>query len=154
MTAGFLLRVLVFGVLTFAAAFVGRVFTARGLGPWYDSLAKPAWTPPGAVIGAVWAVLFTLIALASALVWRAERPVGYTVALILNLTLNVLWSYLFFARRNPAAAFNELLVLELSSLALVAFAAPHSRAAALLLLPYPAWVAFAGILNRTIVRMN
>jgi benzodiazapine receptor len=154
MTRAFLLRLLVFGLMTFGAAGLGSVFTARGLGPWYDGLAKPSWTPPGSVIGAVWTVLFALVAVASALVWQAGRPAGYTAALIANLTLNVLWSYLFFARRNPAAAFNDLLVLELTCLALIVLAAPISRAAALLLLPYPAWVAFAGFLNRTIIRMN
>jgi tryptophan-rich sensory protein len=151
---GFLLRLLVFGVLSFGAAGLGSQFTARGLGAWYDGLAKPPWTPPGGVIGAVWTVLFALLAIASALVWKNVRPAGYTIVLVVNLILNVLWSYLFFARRNPVAALQELLVLEASCLALIAMAAPLSRAAAILLVPYSLWVAFAGFLNWTIVRMN
>jgi benzodiazapine receptor len=154
MSRDFLLRLLVFGVLSFAAAGLGSLFTARGLGAWYDGLAKPSWTPPGPVIGAVWTVLFALLAIASALVWKDGRPAGYTVILLANLVLNVLWSYLFFARRNPASAFKELFVLEASCLALIALAAPVSRAAAALLVPYAAWVAFAGFLNWTVVRMN
>jgi benzodiazapine receptor len=154
MRGGFLLRLLVFGVLSFGAASVGSLFTSRGLGAWYGGLAKPRWTPPGAVIGAVWTVLFALLAIASALVWRNAKPAGYTAVLVANLVLNVLWSYLFFARRNPSAALLELPVLEASCLALIALAAPFSRAAALLLVPYSVWVAFAGFLNWTIVRMN
>jgi translocator protein len=154
MRGGLLLRLLVFGVISFSAAGVGSLFTTRGLGAWYDALAKPRWTPPGSVIGAVWTVLFALLAIASALVWKDAKPAGYTVVLVANLVLNVLWSYLFFARRNPAAAFLELFVLEASCLALIALAAPLSRAAALLLVPYSVWVAFAGFLNWTIVRMN
>ena len=94
------------------------------------------------------------MAVASALVWRAGRPAGYAALLVANLILNVLWSYFFFARRSPSTAFGELLLFELTCIALVLAAAPFSRAAALLLLPYPAWVAFAGFLNWTIVRMN
>lgn len=154
MRGGFLLRLLAFGVISFAAAGVGSLFTSRGLGAWYDGLAKPPWTPPGSVIGAVWTVLFALLAIASALAWKNARPAGYTAVLAANLVLNVLWSYLFFARRDPAAAFLELLVLEASCLALIALALPLSHAAALLLVPYSVWVAFAGFLNWTVVRMN
>lgn len=154
MRGEFPFRLLLFGVVCFAAAGLGGMFTSRGLGAWYDGLAKPSWTPPGPVIGAVWTVLFALIAIASALVWQHGRPAGYTAVLAANLTFNVLWSYLFFAQRNPAAAFKELLVLEVTCLGLVASAAPYSRAAALLLVPYAVWVAFAGFLNWTIVRMN
>jgi tryptophan-rich sensory protein len=154
MSSDFLLALLVFGVVSFAAAGLGSLFTARGLGAWYDGLAKPSWTPPGPVIGAVWTVLFAFLAIASALVWKGGRPAGYAAVLLANLVLNVFWSYLFFARRNPAAAFKELLVLEASCLALAVLAAPVSLAAAALLVPYAAWVVFAGFLNWTIVRMN
>jgi benzodiazapine receptor len=154
MKADFLLRLLIFGVVCFAAAGLGGMFTSRGLGAWYDGLGKPSWTPPGSVIGAVWTVLFALLAVASALVWKSGRPAGYTAVLAANLVLNVLWSYLFFAQRSPAAAFKELFLLEASCIALIALAAPFSRAAALLLVPYAVWVAFAGFLNWTVVRMN
>jgi len=151
---GFWPRLLVFGVLTATTAWIGGRFTARGLGPWYDGLAKPSWNPPGALIAAVWTVLFSLIAVSSAILWSRGRPVAYTLALGVNLALNVFWSYLFFARRSPSAALGELVLLELTCVALVLLAWPVSRAAAVLLLPYVAWVAFAGFLNGSIVKMN
>ncbi len=154
MTPGFWPRLLVFGALCAAAAGIGGRFTAKGLGPWYDGLAKPSWTPPGSVIGAVWTVLFALIAIASALVWGKGRPLAYTLALGVNLALNVAWSYFFFARRDPSAALGELVILELTCVALVLLAWPVSRAAAALLLPYAAWVAFAGFLNWNVAKMN
>jgi tryptophan-rich sensory protein len=153
-TAGFWPRLLLFGLLCAATAGIGARFTARGLGPWYDGLAKPSWTPPGSVIGAVWTVLFALIAIASALAAGRGRPLAYAAALVVNLSLNAGWSYLFFARRAPSAALALLVVLELTCLVLVALAWPASRLAAGLLLPYAAWVAFAGLLNGSVVRMN
>lgn len=154
MTHGFWLRLLAFGAVCAATAGIGGRFTARGLGPWYDGLAKPSWTPSGGVIGAVWTVLFVLIAVASALAWSRGRPFAYTLVLGVNLVLNAGWSYLFFARRAPAAALSELVVLELTCIALVLLAWPVSRLAAGLLIPYAVWVAFAGLLNGTIVKMN
>ncbi len=154
MNSGFWLRLLVFGALCAITAGIGGRFTARGLGAWYDGLVKPSWTPPGAAIGAVWSVLFALIAVASAIIWGHGRPTAYALALGINLALNAGWSYLFFARRAPAAALAELLVLELTCVVLVALAWHVSRLAAVLLLPYAAWVAFAGLLNGSIVRSN
>ncbi|MGE5275782.1 MAG: TspO/MBR family protein [Acidobacteriota bacterium] len=154
MTAGFWPRLLLFGALCAATAGIGARFTARGLGPWYDGLAKPPWTPPGSVIGAVWTVLFALIAVASALAAGRGRPIAYVLALLVNLVLNAGWSYLFFARRAPEAALALLVVLELTCLLLVWLAWPASRLAAGLLVPYAAWVAFAGLLNGSVVRMN
>ncbi len=151
---GFWPRLLVFGALTAATAWIGGRFTARGLGAWYDGLAKPSWTPPGAAIGAVWTVLFALIAVASAILWSKGRPVAYTLTLGVNLALNVFWSYLFFAQRSPSAALGELVILGMTCVALVLLAWPVSRIAAALLLPYVVWVAFAGFLNGTIVKMN
>lgn len=142
------------GIAVAACATLGGVFTARTVGGWYVTIAKPAWTPSGRVIGTVWTVLFGLIAVASALVWRERLDVQFTSALALNLVLNVLWPWLFFARQSPPAALVELFVLELTSIALAIIAWRISRVAGALLLPYVLWVAFAGALNLAVVRLN
>jgi len=142
--------------VVFAAAALGGRFTALGLGPWYDGLAKPSWTPPGRIIGAVWTVLYVLIALASALVWSRspETPRAYAALLLVNLVLNAAWCWLFFGIRRPDLGLAEIAVLEATCVALVAVAARVSAAAAAMLVPYAAWVAFAGYLNGHIVKMN
>ena len=55
---------------------VGWLLTAASVGDWYQTLKKPAWTPPDWVFGPVWTVLFVLMALAAWLVWRRA---GWTV---------------------------------------------------------------------------
>jgi tryptophan-rich sensory protein len=144
------------GIAVAATAVLGGRFTAMGIGPWYDGLAKPSWTPPGAVIGAVWTVLYVLIALASALVWSrsAAIPRGYAAVLIVNLALNAGWCYLFFAARRPAAALAEIGILWVTCLVLVALAARASAPAAWMLAPYAVWVAFAGFLTWNVVKLN
>jgi tryptophan-rich sensory protein len=150
----FSLGLAIAGMAVAACATLGGIFTARTVGSWYVTIAKPAWTPSGRVIGTVWTVLFALIAVASALVWRERLDVQFTSALALNLVLNALWPWLFFARRSPPAALAELFVLELTCITLVILAWRVSPAAGALLLPYVFWVAFAGALNLVIVRMN
>ena len=123
---------------------------------WYAQLRKPSWVPSGRSIGLVWTVLYVLMAVAAWLVWR-EQGFDAWIALVLfalQLILNSLWSVLFFGRRNPRAAFLEIWVLWVAILAtLVSFWLVTSLAG-LLLVPYLAWVAFAGNLNRVVLRMN
>lgn len=143
--------------LSYAAAAAGSVFTRAGSGEWYDALQKPAWTPPGALIGAVWSVLYGLMGVAAWLVWRHASATGRARALTLwgiQLGLNVLWSALFFGLRAPGAAFWELVLLEAAVVATLAVFWRIHPGAGVLLLPYAAWVAFAGFLNFTIWRLN
>jgi tryptophan-rich sensory protein len=73
---------------------------------------------------------------------------------VVQLLANALWPWLFFAWRQGGLALAELAVLWiLITMTIVAFAR-LSRPAAALLLPYLAWVTFAGVLNLTLWRMN
>lgn len=131
---------------------------ATDIGPWYYSLRQPPWKPADAWFGPVWTTIFTLTACAAVLVWEALPPgrarQRWVVALGVNAVLNIGWSVLFFTLRQPAWALAEVVALWLSVLWLVLLAWPVRRRAALLLLPYLAWVAFAGVLNAAVVQLN
>ena len=139
-----------------AVAMLGMTIT--DLGPWYRSLEQPAWAPPDPAYGAAWTMIFALAAASAVLAWRAatsRREVETMIGLFaLNGFLNILWSLLFFQLRRPDWALRELVVLWLSIVVLMGVTGRLSRAAALLLLPYFAWVSFAGWLNWEIVRLN
>lgn len=132
--------------------------TMTDLGPWYRSLEQPAWAPPDPVYGAAWTLIYALAAASAVLAWRAapnRRAVETLIGLFaLNGFLNVLWSLLFFRLRRPDLALGEVVLLWLSIVLLMVATGRHSRAAALLLVPYLAWVALAGYLNWEIVRLN
>jgi benzodiazapine receptor len=140
--------------LTFCAAATG-VFVSTG--GWYAALVKPAWNPPGWLFGPVWTLLYTMMAVAAWLVWQKGGWKAQKRALVLYLvqwTLNALWTPLFFGLHQPGWAFAEILVLDLAVLATLLAFWPVRRAAALLLLPYAAWIAFATVLNFTIWQLN
>lgn len=140
-----------------ACAALGARFTLRTMRAdpgWYPGLSKPAWTPSPRRIRGVWTALYVLIAVAAALVWSEGLDLRFTYALLLNLVLNAGWSWIFFGLRSPGGALAEIVVLEVTCVALVPLAARSSTAAAALLLPYALWVAFATILNAVIFRRN
>lgn len=142
---------LAFAALCFAAALSGAFFKP---GAWHAALAKPSWHPPNWLFGPAWGVLYLMIATAGWMVWNAA---GWSLALAawgLQLVLNAGWSWLFFGLRRPDLAFAEVLALWLSIAACVVLFAPLSTTAALLMLPYLAWVAFASALTFSMWRLN
>jgi tryptophan-rich sensory protein len=109
------------------------------------------------LFGPVWTVLYLLMAIAAWLVWR-ERSFDETrVALSLymvQLVANALWTWLFFAWRQGAAAFGEVLVLWLLVAATALFFWRIRPIAAALLVPYLAWVTFAAALTFAVWQRN
>ncbi|WP_240332243.1 TspO/MBR family protein [Stenotrophomonas indicatrix] len=142
-------------VTSLAAALGARASISAA--DFYASLTLPAWAPPGSVFGPVWTVLYALMALAAWLVWRQGgwRAAAPTLALyLLQLALNVLWSWLFFGWKQGALAFADIaLLLALIVATIVAFHRVRP-AAAWLLLPYLAWVMFASALNYAVWQAN
>lgn len=143
--------------LSFAAAAIGGMFTARSVGSWYVVLQKPAWTPPAGVFGPVWTVLYLLMGTAAWLVWRRQGWAGAALPLTLflvQLLLNAAWSGLFFGLRNPGLALIEIVLLWGAILATTVAFARISPLAAGLMTPYLLWVTFAAVLNGAIWRLN
>jgi tryptophan-rich sensory protein len=141
-------------LVVFAAAALGAIASANA-GAFYAQLNKPAWAPPASWFGPVWSVLYLLMAVSAWLVWRSARPKAAALGVFgAQLAANALWSWLFFAWHRGALAAAEVLVL----LALIAWTIAAfrrvSRPAALLLLPYLAWVGFASVLTWSVWRRN
>lgn len=150
-------KIIGFILISQLAGLVGGFFTSQSVGAWYQTLSKPAFNPPGWVFGPVWITLYALMGIASYLVWKKYTGPGPNFALYLffvHLAFNALWSFLFFGLENPFLAFVDIIVLWLMIAALTFFFWKISKPAAVLLIPYLAWVSFAGILNYFIWRLN
>ena len=123
----------------------------------YRALTQPAWAPPAWLFGPVWSVLYVLMGIAAWLVWRQHGFRGAASALALfvaQLFANALWTWLFFAWRLGAVALVEIVILWLLIATTVVLFWRLQRAAAVLLLPYLAWVSFATALNFSLWRLN
>jgi len=144
-------------VICFGAALVGQVFTVPGLGGWYESLNKPSWNPPSWIFGPLWSALFLSMAIAVWMVWREDDAKYRRTAIFLfaiQLSLNVLWTAIFFEMRSPGLAALEVAALWIAIAATTATFARVSRTAAYLMTPYLGWVTFAAALNVAVWRLN
>ncbi len=151
--SGNVMAFIFFLALVAAAAFFGGQW---GAGPWYRSLSKPSWTPPDWLFPVAWTLLYVMIAIAGLLVWSTPHESRTTLLTLwgLQLALNALWSYIFFGRRDMRLALVDIMALWLTIAAFIVLAWPVNELAAILFMPYLAWVSFAALLNGTIWLRN
>jgi tryptophan-rich sensory protein len=135
----------------------GRVANSGYGNGWFDALQKPDLMPPGWVFGAAWTLLYICLGLALALILHARGARGRGVAVTIflaQLVLNYAWSPIFFAAHEVGLAFVVIvLMIVLSAVAALLFARIR-RAAALLMLPYLAWLFFAAFLTWQVGELN
>jgi benzodiazapine receptor len=142
-----------FALVAAVAAFGGRF----GPGAWYAQLVKPAWTPPNWLFGPVWTALYILMAVAAWLVWKADDFRVVWVALLfyaIQLILNALWSLAFFGLHRIGWAFIDIIALWAAILVTVVLFWRVRVSAAVMMIPYIAWVTFAAVLNYALWRLN
>ena len=143
-------------IVSFVAAAIGGAGSIQA-GPFYTQLLRPDWAPPPTIFGPVWTVLYVLMAVAAWLVWCVGgfRAANSALALFLvQLSLNALWSWLFFGWHRGALAFADILLLwALIIASLISFWRIRPLAGALLV-PYLMWVSFASALNYSVWQLN
>ena len=145
-----------------ATAAVGSVATQAEIPGWYAGLNKPSFNPPDWVFPVAWTALYTMIAVA---LWRllgAKPRTGPSrgswrlalVAFLVQLGLNAAWTPVFFSAHAVGLGLIVVVSLLVMVLWTVRLTWRFDRAAAWLLVPYAAWVAFATLLNAAILRLN
>ena len=156
MSRSWILPITVAGIAALVVAILGGTITT--LGPWYDGLAKPDWTPPRLAFPIVWTTIFAFAAISAVVAWGKapnSKVSDMVVGLFaLNGFLNILWSLLFFRLQRPDLAFIELIALWISVLTLAIYCWRISRLSGVLLVPYLVWVSIAGALNWQVVQLN
>lgn len=142
----------------FFVAFVGSMVTIPAIPTWYAGLQKPFFTPPNWLFGPVWTALFLTMSIAAYTVWRKGiHTPGVKTALAMftvQLGLNFLWSLFFFGLHQPLLAFIDIMALWVAIFLTIQAFFKISRTAAMILVPYLAWVSFAVILNLAIILLD
>lgn len=130
----------------------------RGSMARFAALNKPPLSPPGWVFPVVWTVLFILMGLASYLVLTSGRPEGEVAGALgaygAQLAVNFFWSLFFFNLSRYLFAFFWLVLLWALVFVTLRRFGRLSRTAGRLLIPYLAWVTFAGYLNFGVWLLN
>jgi tryptophan-rich sensory protein len=135
----------------------GRMANSGYSNAWFAALEKPALMPPAWMFGAAWTILYILMGLAIAIILNARgaRGRGLAVALfVAQLVLNYSWSPVFFGMHKVGTALVILLVMLALAAATTLLFWRIRKNAALLMLPYLAWLMFAAVLNQQIGALN
>ncbi|MEO6117363.1 MAG: TspO/MBR family protein [Pseudolysinimonas sp.] len=150
------LALIAFLAISFGVAALGGLSTIQNVNGWYEHAARAFWTPPNAVFGPVWTVLYTLMSVAAWLVWRERGTTDVRPALmayVAQLVLNALWTPVFFGL-YPFAGISALwialvIIVAIDAMVLLTMLRfwKVRRLAAVLLIPYWAWVLYATTLN-------
>lgn len=141
-----------------AAGIIGAYFTADAIPMWYAGLAKPVFAPPNWLFAPVWVSLYFLMGVAAARVWElragkasARRGISWYWT---QLALNTVWSPIFFGMKNIGLALTVIILLWVGIFMTIQNFWKADKWAAILLMPYIAWVSFAAILNTALFILN
>ena len=125
---------------------------------WYQSLAKPAWTPEPKTIGLIWQTLYPVILVSFGFVFvqAARRKILWLVAVpfALNLLANLSFTPIQFGLRNLPLASLDILIVWGTLLWVMIVIWPHYRWVSLAQGPYFLWVSIATVLQLSITLMN
>jgi len=146
-------------IVCLLVGYSASVVTRPSVESWYPTLIKPIFNPPNWIFMPMWTLLYILMAVAAGLVWDKIKEQNEAVKkalafFLIQLTLNAIWSYLFFGLKNPMLALIEIALLWLMIYETYLKFIKINKIAGYLLIPYLAWVAFAGILNASIWWLN
>lgn len=144
-------------LITLGAGGLGGFATATSIDGWYATINKPSFNPPNYLFGPVWTFLYFLMGFALFVIIRlpkSTRKNSMLVIFIIQLVLNVFWSFLFFKFQRIDLAVLEILVLWFFILAMIIGLVKFNKSIGLLQIPYLLWVTFAFILNFSIFYLN
>ena len=147
----FWLDFLVFLFACTAAGLTGSLFPP---GEWYSELKKPVWTPPNWVFPVAWPILYLLMSYSGATLANLESAGSALALWALQISLNTLWTPVFFGLKNLKLGLIIIFFL-LVSVAICTYVFwLYAWISGLLFLPYLAWVVFAAALNAAVFKLN
>jgi benzodiazapine receptor len=152
-----IIKLIISITVCYFVAVLGGWATFQSVQTWYLTINKPSFNPPSWLFGPVWSVLYTLMAIAFWLVWKTKDMPSKTFAMqlfLIQLALNLLWSFLFFYFKTPFWAFLEIILMWTTILFTIIYFYKINPWSAYILIPYLLWVGFATILNGSIWILN
>lgn len=131
--------------------------TMDSIGSWYSTLNKPSFNPPDYLFGPVWSALYILMGIGLYLILQTPKSDLRTKSIVLfvvQLILNLSWSFIFFNAQSPSGALIIIGILWISILMMMIYFHTLSPVSSYLQIPYLLWVSFASVLNAAIWYLN
>jgi benzodiazapine receptor len=156
-----IIKFLISLAVTLGAGVIGSLFSMNSKDV-YLSLNLPSFAPPANTFGIVWTLLFIIMGIAFYRVWmyytsdnkQKDIVKDALIYFIVQLIFNVLWSILFFGLDLKTAALFDIVILLFYIIVTTIKFYKIDKIAAYMMIPYILWVAFATILNMSIIFLN
>ena len=124
----------------------------------YNSLKKPIITPPSIVFPIVWTILYVLMGIAAYRIYMNNRSgrddKGAYFYYLIQLSINFLWSFIFFNFRLYGISFILIIVLLVLIIITTIKFFKNDKLSGFLMIPYILWVSFASVLTFFIYMLN
>ncbi len=125
---------------------------------WYNSLAKPAWTPEPSTISTIWFILYPII-IASLLfvIWKQYKkqiPPSLPWFFYINAIANILFTPVLFGLQNLWMASLVILIVLITIILEIVYSWKYNKILAVAQIPYLVWVSIATTLQLSIFLMN
>jgi len=144
--------------LTLIVGALGGWATALSVKTWYPTLNKPSFNPPNWLFALVWTTLYILIGIAAYLIWvKRDRIVHFprvAAIYLIQLGLNLGWSFIFFYFHEIGYALMEIIILLILIIVNAVLFYKIDKWAGLIFVPYILWVSFASFLTYSIYILN
>lgn len=121
---------------------------------WYRTLTHPVFSPPEAVFGIVWSVLYITLGISAFLAFREHLHGKAMMLFVLQLALNACWTPVFFGAHSLFGALVLIVAMLIALVFLFMACYAINRASAWLLVPYGLWLTFATYLTAATWWMN
>ena len=131
--------------------------TREGMKIYAESAVKPFLTPPALAFPVVWTVLYALMGISAARVYKASASPDRTKGLrmfMLQLAVNFAWCFVFFTFREYMMSFAVLAALVLFTAMMTVYFWRVDALSGYLQMPYIVWLIFAGYLNLGVWYLN
>lgn len=121
----------------------------------YNSLNKPALSPPSIIFPIMWTMLYILMGISygilkdKALLDKKVSNVYY-----IQLFVNALWSIFFFVFKWRLFSFIWLILLVLLVVVMIILFYKKNKLSGILQIPYLVWILFASYLNLFVYLLN
>ncbi len=144
-------------LLAEAVGALSGLLSSEGIALYAQSVTKPSLSPPGVVFGIVWPILYALMGIGAALIWRqpASKERSQSLNLfVAQLIVNFFWSLIFFNAQAFGFGAIWLVLLWVLVLLMILSFRRVSPLAAWLQVPYLLWLTFAAYLNFGVFLLN
>ena len=115
-----------------------------------DTTRAPSWTPPSAVFGIVWSVIYMAMGVIMMYMYENRSPPLAWVLLVLNLGFNFTWTYVHSCMSRPDLSLWWIVAMRITLMSWFVHSQINEhipRTISLLVIPYLAWLDVAFSLN-------